>query len=96
MFDKLGRLFKWPYNTLYNCYWATDDLIYRYENLKVPLILQPMEEDGTYEKVGFWTNVLFNFSFNAGYQLRDILWFVFLEENIGKPIDPDTGIDAYL
>lgn len=65
--DNTGKLFRWPYQTLTNCYWATNDLIYRYDNLRVPLLGQAERGDGTYEKVGFWENVLFNIAFNAGY-----------------------------
>lgn len=82
----IGSVFKWPFDTLYNCYWATNDLIYRYDEMTVPLYLQPVEEDGTYEKVDFWYNVLINLAFNAGYQLRDALWIIFtLDENEGAP-----------
>lgn len=45
-----GDALRWPYWTLYNCYWASNDLIYRYDNLLVPLFLQDVREDGTYEK----------------------------------------------
>lgn len=37
--ENTGKLFRWPFDTLFNCYWATNDLIYRYDNLKVPLLL---------------------------------------------------------
>lgn len=67
-----GEALRWPYFTIYNCYWASNDLIYRYDNLLVPLLFQPQREDGTYEKVGFWQNLIFNLAFNAGYQFRDL------------------------
>ena len=46
--------------------------------MNVPLYLQPLDKDGTgtYEKVDFWWNVLINLAFNAGYQLRDLLWII--------------------
>ena len=58
-------------------------MIYRYEDLLVPLFLQNMTDDGYFEKVGFWSNVLFNFAFNAGYQLRDVIWIFYMTENEG-------------
>lgn len=82
-FNWVGRFFRWPYDTIYNCYWATDEMIYRYEDLLVPLFMQPMREDGTFEKVGFWSNILFNFAFNAGYQMRDVIWIFYMTENEG-------------
>lgn len=91
--DNTGKLFRWPFQTLFSCYWATNDLIYRYDNLRVPLLLQPSKGDGTYNKVGFWENVLFNTIFNAGYQMRDIIWLVLVEETEGNSVDiPDGSI----
>lgn len=84
-FAWVGKVFRWPYETVYNCYWSVDEMIYRYDDLMVPLFMQPMEEDGTFEKVGFWSNILFNVAFNAGYQLRDVLWIFYLTEFEGSP-----------
>lgn len=38
--DFTGRALRWPFHTVYNCYWAANDLIYRYDNLLVPLFFQ--------------------------------------------------------
>ena len=89
--DNIGNLFRWPYFTIFSCYWATNDLIYRYDNLKVPLLLQEQEGDGSYQKVGFWENVLFNIAFNAGYQMRDIIWLVQIEATEGNTNENPTG-----
>lgn len=86
-----GDALRWPFFTVFNCWWAANDLIYRYDNLRVPLILQPQREDGTYEKVGFWANVVFNVAFNAGYQYRDIQWFWFLDETQGNTDEDPQG-----
>lgn len=42
-------------------------MIYRYDTMLVPWFAQEVLEDGTYEKVDFWSNVILNFAFNAGY-----------------------------
>lgn len=44
--ENTGKMFRWPFFTLWSCYWATNDLIYRYDSLKVPLLLQERAEDG--------------------------------------------------
>lgn len=91
--DNTGKLFRWPFQTLFSCYWATNDLIYRYDNLRVPLLRQPETDlgDGTYQKVGFWENVLFNFAFNAGYQMRDLIWLFLVQSTEGDTTDSPTG-----
>lgn len=71
------KVFRWPYNVLYNCYWANIDLVYRYENMNVPLFFQDLKADKTgYEAVGFWVSTFLNIVFNMGYQVRDTIWLV--------------------
>lgn len=41
--------------------------------------------------MGFWENVLFNVAFNAGYQLRDIIWLVYVDATEGDTLDDPTG-----
>lgn len=86
-----GDALRWPYFTTFNCYWAASDLIYRYDNLRVPLFFQSQRDDGTYEKQGFWSNVVFNLSFNAGYMYRDFQWLWFLTPTEGNTNEDPTG-----
>lgn len=94
--EYLGDALRWPFFATYNCYWASNDLIYRYDNLRVPLLFQEQNEDGTYKKVGFWSNVIFNLAFNAGYQFRDFQWIWNLSETEGNTLeDPSGSIKEY-
>lgn len=79
-------MLQWPYLSLFNCFWATSDLLYRYDNMEVPLLWQPSRNDGsgTYANVGFWENVLFNITFNLGYMVRDIWWLFEFNEDEGE------------
>ena len=65
---------QWPFASLYSCYWAVEDLVFRYNNQDVPLAFQPKNADGTYGKVGFIETTILNGIFNTGFIFNDFIW----------------------
>jgi len=67
---------QWPYNTLYNCYWAGYELYTPIDEQEQPVLTFALETEKETKTLNFWEQLIQNILFNAGYQILDVVWYV--------------------
>ena len=75
-FGMMNDTMRWPYYTVYSCYWAATTMYEPYYGWQFPNWEGIKNEDGTWPQLNIFEQAAFNIVFNLGFITSDFIWLI--------------------